>query len=507
MAQGRDVGEHTRVLPYASIETVEKGGTPALDPTRPLLLEAKLVWGRDILAVRHVPARGAIRVRDLSLAVPGCKDLVIGDVDPATGAFALRLPNGNAVPAGCRLTVRLGRSLLRLSLVPDDVAKLPRARHDSLVAFGLIAAAALHLVVLATVAHSRVDEGETEQAARATMLRMVASAEERALSELAAVQQKTRDTRAEELAAAAAVASTADHEEARAGNPSKRDGAAARARITRGDDRHAVAPTTTSPSRTRQAEREEAATFGILSVLAGGDSGPRPGSAAFAPETGRSAMGNIFGQTIDDAAGIGGLGLSGAGEGGGGKGAGIPLGSIGVPIANIQCKLIDVETGEEITTTVGMSAPGELLVRGPNVMLGYLGRDEATRDTLDADGFLHTGDIASVDENGVFWIVDRLKELIKYKGYQVAPAELEALLLTHPEIVDAAVVAALDEEAGEIPKAFIVLKDGSELDAQSVIDFVASHVAPHKKVRAVAFIDAVPKSSAGKILRKDLKGK
>lgn len=329
MAQGRDVGEHTRVLPYASIETVEKGGTPALDPTRPLLLEAKLVWGRDILAVRHVPARGAIRVRDLSLAVPGCKDLVIGDVDPATGAFALRLPNGNAVPAGCRLTVRLGRSLLRLSLVPDDVAKLPRARHDSLVAFGLIAAAALHLVVLATVAHSRVDEGETEQAARATMLRMVASAEERALSELAAVQQKTRDTRAEELAAAAAVASTADHEEARAGNPSKRDGAAARARITRGDDRHAVAPTTTSPSRTRQAEREEAATFGILSVLAGGDSGPRPGSAAFAPETGRSAMGNIFGQTIDDAAGIGGLGLSGAGEGGGGKGAGIPLGSIG----------------------------------------------------------------------------------------------------------------------------------------------------------------------------------
>jgi acyl-CoA synthetase (AMP-forming)/AMP-acid ligase II len=140
-------------------------------------------------------------------------------------------------------------------------------------------------------------------------------------------------------------------------------------------------------------------------------------------------------------------------------------------------------------------------------MLGYLGRDDATHETVDDDGFLHTGDIAQVNQDGSFQIVDRLKELIKYKGYQVAPAELEALLLTHPEIVDAAVVAALDEEAGEIPKAFVVLKDGSELDAEAVIQFVASHVAPHKKVRAVAFIDAVPKSSAGKILRKDLKGK
>ncbi len=183
-------------------------------------------------------------------------------------------------------------------------------------------------------------------------------------------------------------------------------------------------------------------------------------------------------------------------------------GTIGFPIANIECKLVNVDTGVEIEMPEeGSSEPGELWVRGPNVMLGYLGRDDATHETVDDDGFLHTGDIAQVNHDGSFEIVDRLKELIKYKGYQVAPAELEALLLTHPEIVDAAVVAALDEEAGEIPKAFIVLKDGSELDAQSVIDFVASHVAPHKKVRAVAFIDAVPKSSAGKILRKDLKGK
>ena len=183
-------------------------------------------------------------------------------------------------------------------------------------------------------------------------------------------------------------------------------------------------------------------------------------------------------------------------------------GTIGFPIANIECKLINTETGAEIEMPAeGASEAGELWVRGPNVMLGYLGQDAATHETIDDDGFLHTGDIALVNHDGSFQIVDRLKELIKYKGYQVAPAELEALLLTHPEIADAAVVAALDEEAGEIPKAFVVLKDGSELDAEAVMQFVGSQVAPHKKVRAVSFIDAVPKSSAGKILRKDLKGK
>jgi 4-coumarate--CoA ligase len=183
-------------------------------------------------------------------------------------------------------------------------------------------------------------------------------------------------------------------------------------------------------------------------------------------------------------------------------------GTIGFPIANIECKLVNTETGAEIEMPAdGPSEAGELWVRGPNVMLGYLGQDAATHETIDDDGFLHTGDIALVNHDGSFQIVDRLKELIKYKGYQVAPAELEALLLTHPEIADAAVVAALDEEAGEIPKAFVVLKDGSQLDAEAVMQFIGSQVAPHKKVRAVAFIDAVPKSAAGKILRKDLKGK
>ncbi len=180
----------------------------------------------------------------------------------------------------------------------------------------------------------------------------------------------------------------------------------------------------------------------------------------------------------------------------------IPLGSIGVPVANVVCRIVDVETGED----VGVGETGELLVQGPNIMLGYLGRDDATRDTLDPDGFLHTGDIARIDEDGVFWIVDRLKELIKYKGYQVAPAELEALLLTHPLIADAAVVGAPDDDGQEVPKAFVVRVTDADLDEDAVMAFVAEHVAPHKKVRQVAFIETVPKSSSGKILRKDLRG-
>lgn len=181
----------------------------------------------------------------------------------------------------------------------------------------------------------------------------------------------------------------------------------------------------------------------------------------------------------------------------------ISLGSIGVPVANVVCRIVDVETGEDVPA----GETGELLVKGPNIMLGYLGRDDATAETVDADGFLHTGDIARVDDDGTFWIVDRLKELIKYKGYQVAPAELEALLLTHPLIADAAVVGAPDADGQEVPKAFVVTVADAELDEDAVMAFVAEHVAPHKKVRQVAFIEVVPKSSSGKILRKDLKGK
>ena len=138
-------------------------------------------------------------------------------------------------------------------------------------------------------------------------------------------------------------------------------------------------------------------------------------------------------------------------------------------------------------------------------MKGYLNNPSATAETLDADGFLHTGDIAVVDSEGVVYIVDRLKELIKYKGYQVPPAELEALLLTHPDIADAAVIGVRDEDGEEVPKAFVVLQENASLDADAVMAFVAERVSPHKKVRKVEFISTVPKSTAGKILRKDLR--
>ena len=187
----------------------------------------------------------------------------------------------------------------------------------------------------------------------------------------------------------------------------------------------------------------------------------------------------------------------------------MPVSSVGVLVPNVEAKLVDTETGAEIEEhgVDGLTAPGELWVRGPNVMLGYLHRPDATADTIDADGFLHTGDIATHHVDGYFTIVDRLKELIKYKGYQIAPAELEALLLSHPKIQDAAVIGVLDDDKQEIPKAFVVAAPGAELTADDAMAFVAAEVAPHKKVRRVEFIDAIPKSASGKILRKDLRAR
>ena len=185
---------------------------------------------------------------------------------------------------------------------------------------------------------------------------------------------------------------------------------------------------------------------------------------------------------------------------------GTPLGSVGVTVPNMECRLVDPETGDDIPVPeTGVSAAGELQCRGPNVMVGYLGNDEATRAAMTDDGFLRTGDVATVSADGFVTIVDRLKELIKYKGYQVAPAELEAVLLSHPSIADAAVIGVPDADREELPKAFVVLQPGAELSADQVIAFVAERVAPYKKVRQVEMIDAIPKSSAGKILRKDLR--
>ena len=186
----------------------------------------------------------------------------------------------------------------------------------------------------------------------------------------------------------------------------------------------------------------------------------------------------------------------------------IPVSSVGCMLPNQVCKLVDIETHEEITELVdGTTRPGELLVKGPNVMLGYLNRPDATAEIIDDDGFLHTGDIAIFQEGGYFTIVDRVKELIKYHGYQIAPAELEALLLSHPQVMDAAVIGVLDDEREEIPKAFLVAAPDAELTQQEVMEYVAARVAPHKKVRRVEFIDVIPKSGSGKILRKDLRAR
>jgi acyl-CoA synthetase (AMP-forming)/AMP-acid ligase II len=183
-----------------------------------------------------------------------------------------------------------------------------------------------------------------------------------------------------------------------------------------------------------------------------------------------------------------------------------PLSSVGWTVSNAASKLIHPDTGNEIDVPAeGLSETGELWFKGPNVMAGYLGNDEATAETIDDDGWLHTGDLAQVDACGCVYIVDRLKELIKYKGYQVPPAELEALLLSHPSIADAAVIGVNDAEGEEVPKAFVVKQPGADLTEDDVMEFVAGQVAPYKKVRQVAFIDAIPKSASGKILRKDLR--
>ena len=179
------------------------------------------------------------------------------------------------------------------------------------------------------------------------------------------------------------------------------------------------------------------------------------------------------------------------------------LDSCGFAIPNTECKLVDPATGQE----VGPGERGELWVKGPNVMSGYLNNPEATAITLDDEGYLHTGDVAVVTEDGVFTIVDRVKELIKYKGYQVPPAELEALLLTHDKVADAAVIGVRDDEGEEVPKAFVVRQAGADLSADEVMAFVAERIAPHKKVRVVEFIDEIPKSASGKILRKDLRAR
>lgn len=174
------------------------------------------------------------------------------------------------------------------------------------------------------------------------------------------------------------------------------------------------------------------------------------------------------------------------------------IGTIGPTIPSTEMMIVDLESGEPL----GPGEEGEVWVRGPQVMKGYLNNPEATANTVDAGGWLHTGDVGRADEDGYVTIVDRAKELIKYKGYQVAPAELEDLLLAHPAVADVAVIPVADEEAGEIPKACVVRS--GEVTREDIVKYVAERVAPQKKVRVVEFLEEIPKSASGKILRRFL---
>ncbi|MGW7524875.1 4-coumarate--CoA ligase family protein [Streptomyces sp. NPDC054783] len=180
-----------------------------------------------------------------------------------------------------------------------------------------------------------------------------------------------------------------------------------------------------------------------------------------------------------------------------------PAGTVGRLIAGTEMRIVSLDDPDK---DLGTGEPGEILIRGPQVMKGYLGRPDATAALIDADGWLHTGDVGHVDEDGWLFVVDRVKELIKYKGFQVAPAELEALLLTHPGIADAAVIGSYNDDGNEVPHAFVVRRpDAEELTENEIMLYVAERVAPYKRIRQVTFIHTVPRAASGKILRRELR--
>ncbi|MFF9046982.1 4-coumarate--CoA ligase family protein [Streptomyces parvulus] len=181
-----------------------------------------------------------------------------------------------------------------------------------------------------------------------------------------------------------------------------------------------------------------------------------------------------------------------------------PPGTVGKLIAGTEMRIVSLtDPGKDL----GVGEAGEILIRGPQIMKGYLGRPDATAAMIDEDGWLHTGDVGHADADGWLFVVDRVKELIKYKGFQVAPAELEALLLTHPGVADAAVVGTHDDDGNEVPHAHVVRRpDAPGLTEGEIMMYVAERVAPYKRVRRVTFLDAVPRAASGKILRRELRG-
>ncbi|KAJ9567921.1 hypothetical protein OSB04_003887 [Centaurea solstitialis] len=180
----------------------------------------------------------------------------------------------------------------------------------------------------------------------------------------------------------------------------------------------------------------------------------------------------------------------------------IKSGACGTVVRNAEMKIVDPDTGASLPR----NQRGEICIRGDQIMKGYINDPEATKNTI-VDGWLHTGDVGYIDDDDELFIVDRLKELIKYKGFQVAPAELEAMLLTHPDISDAAVVSMKDEDAGEVPVAFVVKSKDSTITEAEVKQFISNQVVFYKRLNRVFFLDIIPKSPSGKILRKDLRAK
>ncbi len=219
--------------------------------------------------------------------------------------------------------------------------------------------------------------------------------------------------------------------------------------------------------------------------------GAAPVSAAVAGE-----LADRLGVTVRQA--FGATELSPAVSAGGHTKATARADTAGLLVPNTELRFVDPQTLQDVPP----GEQGELWVRGPQVMKGYLNRPDATAECITADGWLRMGDIGFMDADGFIHVLDRLKEFIKYKAFQVAPAELESVLLTHPAVADVAVIPKADDEAGEVPKAFVVLR--GEADAAALMAYVAERVTPYKKVRHVEFVDAIPKSPSGKILRREL---
>ncbi|RLI46425.1 long-chain fatty acid--CoA ligase [Candidatus Bathyarchaeota archaeon] len=181
----------------------------------------------------------------------------------------------------------------------------------------------------------------------------------------------------------------------------------------------------------------------------------------------------------------------------------VKIGSVGIPLIDTDAKIVDIETG---TKELPPGEIGELVVKGPQVMKCYRNCPEETKRAL-RNGWLYTGDIAKMDEEGYFYIVDRLKDTIKYKGYSVFPAEVENVLYTHPSVKECAVIGKPDSVAGEIPKAYVVLKEGAAITEDELIEYCRKRIAPYKRIREVEFVVELPKNIAGKILRRALRNR